>query len=165
MERQKKLWIILILVAFIGIAGCSLAEDQSKKDQERLEEKADEFREISDEVKKTLKDYESNDLDVFEDEHMAALGEMEDVIDEFQELGERTEDRELRKDARLCHRGMVDIYNADFFYGASIQLYLEAKASENQEEMKERKMDLVIENRSYFKKREKGREMVQDSGL
>jgi len=57
MKKHKNLLVVFLMIALLGIAGCSsvkqqLPEDQAMKDQEKLEKQLGEFKKSAKEAKR-----------------------------------------------------------------------------------------------------------------
>ncbi len=162
---HRKIWIICILIALLGIAGCSYNEDQSRKYQDKLEEAVWKWEDAKKFASKVLGDYEQMDSVSFGRELLGALGRMEGAEEELSDLAEETEDQELRKNAKLCSKGMGEAYTAVREYGASLQWYLGIRELGSQEEIEEAQKTIADDYKKYLKDLKKGRKKIRDSEL
>ncbi len=163
MKRKRLIlrWLIGILIASLFITGCSLLKGERGK----LERKLGEFKKAEEKAFKVVEDGEKKDKTISEDELGKILNEMKKVADEFLKQAEQSDDKELKKDATTCHRGMKKTTQALNDYMAANERYLMFKDSVVQRFAEQAKKSKKEAFKKFKKGRSAGHKMIDKSGL
>lgn len=153
--------IICVLVILLGVAGCSLFGGERGD----LEQKLKKFVEADKRVFGICQNAEDKGTTVDKNELDDDLAKMRSITEEFQDKAKQSKDKDLRKEAAACYRGMNRIMKGYHKYITANEHYLMFKDSVVKEFAYQAKIGKQEAFRKLSKDRYEGLRTIDRSGL